>query len=101
MTVTKARLDQLEAEHPTLNPERHYTIGGAVETTVHSNVEAERIGELTQGHRVMNKAVQDFKTNMAFKTREGLARGQFKAAQFDNSTPIEANQHFNEKERTR
>lgn len=85
--VTKDQLDLLKQTHPKLNKELHYTIGGTVETLVHSTLDAERIGELNKGDRLMNEADQTFRHNMAFKSREGLAKSQFsKTAQ---SVPVQ------------
>ncbi len=74
--ITKDELERLK-QPAHKNAELRYTIGGAIETAVHSSVESERIGKLQQGHRMMHQAVENFRDNMAFKTREGLARSQF------------------------
>jgi len=74
--ITKDELERLK-QPADKNAELRYTIGGAIETAVHSSVESERIGKLQQGHRMMHQAVENFRDNMAFKTREGLARSQF------------------------
>ena len=75
--ITKEQLELLERPLQQ-NKELHYTIGGTVETVVHSSVDAERIVRRNKGHRIMNEAVQDFRNNMAFKSREGLSKAQFK-----------------------
>lgn len=75
---TKEYLDRLRASRPKRNKVLNYTIGGTIETQVHSNVEAERIGELNRGDRAMNTASQRFKDNI-LKTRKGLAKAQFKS----------------------
>ncbi len=82
--ITKDELKRLE-QPSRQNKELHYTIGGSVESAVHSNLESERISKLNKGHRIMNKAVQQFENNMAFKSREGLAHSQFQ--QLVNSEP--------------
>ena len=74
--VTKYELKRLE-QPSRQNKELHYTIGGPVEMAVHSTLESERIGKLNTGHRTMNTAVENFRHNMALKSREGLARSQF------------------------
>lgn len=74
--ITKDELERLKKPSHK-NAELRYTIGGAVETVVHSNLESERMGKLQQGHKVMNEAVENFRNNMVFKTREGMARTQF------------------------
>ncbi len=75
--ITKDQLRKLD-ELPTPNNEVRYTIGGPIETEVHSTLESERQGQRVRGHRIMNKAVQDFRNNMAFQSRDGLAKGQFR-----------------------
>ena len=55
-TVTKEGVRQLERERPTHNAERHYTIGGDVEASVHSNANAEREAAITHGNRRLNAA---------------------------------------------
>ena len=80
--ITKDELERLkQPSHK--NAELRYTIGGAVEAEVHSSVESERIAKLQHGHRAMHKAVQDFRNEMIFKSREGQARAQF----MNNNTP--------------
>jgi superoxide dismutase len=74
--ITKDQLELLKAPLKQ-NKELRYTIGGAVEATVHSSVESERIGKLNRGHRAMNEASQQLENDMAFSSREGLARAQF------------------------
>ena len=74
--ITKDQLDLLEKPLPK-NEELHFTIGGSVETVVHSSLESERIGKRNRGHRVMNEVAVQLENNIAFKFREGLAKGQF------------------------
>lgn len=74
--ITKDQLDLLEKPIQR-NEELHYTIGGPAETVVHSSLENERIGQLHRGHRIMNEAAARLERNVAFKSREGLAKGQF------------------------
>lgn len=81
--ITKDQLDLLEKPLQK-NEELTFTIGGPVETAVHSSLENERIGKLHQGHRTMHEAVQKFRHSMAFKSREGLAKGQFQNAHQGN-----------------
>lgn len=76
--ITKDELDRLKKPvHK--NAEVTYTIGGEIEASVHSNLESERIAAYHQGHRTMHKAVSEFRHNMLYKSREGMARGQFNA----------------------
>lgn len=77
--ITKNQLDLLEKPLQK-NEELTFTIGGPVETAVHSSLENERIGKLHKGHRAMHEAVHKFRQNMAFKSREGLAKSQFQNA---------------------
>ena len=76
MTVTKDQLDALQRPQAP-NAELTYTIGGPVEASVHSSVEAERIGALTRGERQFSQAVEGFRTAMALDARQGLARARF------------------------
>ena len=74
--ITKDELERLkQPSHK--NAELRYTIGGAVEAEVHSNVESERIAALNHGHRTMHEAVEGFRNEMLFKSRGGQARAQF------------------------
>lgn len=84
--ITKEQLERLK-KPVTKNAELHYTIGGSIESAVHSNLESERIAKYNQGHRVMQKASADFKKNMALKSREGLARTQFNKAHAPQKEP--------------
>ena len=74
--ITKDQLKKLD-EFPEPEREVRYTIGGPIEAAVHSSLENERHGQRVQGHRIMKQAVSDFRNNMAFQSRNGLARGQF------------------------
>ncbi|MEM0987338.1 MAG: hypothetical protein AAGK00_00555 [Pseudomonadota bacterium] len=49
-------MKKLEAQRPTLNTERHYTIGGDTEAVVHSNDIAEREAAITVGARRLEQA---------------------------------------------
>jgi len=86
--VTKEQLERLK-KPVTKNAELHYTIGGSIETAVHSNIESERIAKYNKGRRIMKNVSADFRKNMALKPREGLARAQFKNAQ----TPLKEQRH--------
>ena len=78
--VTKEQLAQLEAERPQDNHTLDYTIGGTIETTVHSSVEAERNKQLTDGYRTMESASERFRMEMAFNSREDQSKAQFNVA---------------------
>lgn len=56
--VTAAALKKLERERPVRNAERHFTIGGDVETVVHSNLNSEREAAITNGVRRLAQASQ-------------------------------------------
>ena len=77
MTVTKTDLEALRAAKPVKNNELHYTIGGTIETQVHSSVEAERIGKLNRGDRTMQVALLKMRHDRTFSAREGYAKAQF------------------------
>ncbi|MCJ8274572.1 MAG: hypothetical protein MJK04_34885 [Psychrosphaera sp.] len=79
--ITKAELERLRSTRPSHNQELHYTIGGAIETQVHSSLEVERIGKLNRGDRRLQEALADLRHEQAFKTREGLAKAQFNQTQ--------------------
>jgi hypothetical protein len=74
--ITKDQLELLK-QSPKLNIERHYTIGGTLETAVHASLDNDRLREFSKGEKTMNEAVQRFRIDMAFKSREGLAKSQF------------------------
>ena len=78
--VTKEALERLRAERSVMNKQLEYTIGGAIETQVHSCVESDRIGQLNAGDRKLQQALYDMRKNQAFSFREGLARSQFNVA---------------------
>ena len=85
-TVTKEAVRQLERERPTHNAERHYTIGGDVEATVHSNLQAEREAAITHGHRRLNAA--SAKARAGFVAAKPSMRTEYIRAQ-----RVAANQH--------
>lgn len=60
MTITRDYLKGLEAQRPQANVELHYTIGGSVETEVHSSLQAELTGAINQGYRHLAEASQNF-----------------------------------------
>ena len=74
-TVTRDGVKRLEAERPTLNVERHYTIGGAVETLVHSNANAEREAAITIGSRRLQQASSQLRQN--FEAPQDTARADY------------------------
>lgn len=74
-TVTREAVKRLERERPTLNPELHYTIGGVVETSVHSNANAERQAAITAGSRRLNQASD--KMHHGFEAAKPSARTEY------------------------
>lgn len=74
--ITKDQLEQLR-QAPEPENTREYTIGGSVENSVHSTQEQDRQRQLREGQHTLNHAVASFRENMAFKSREGMARGPF------------------------
>ena len=90
MTITSDELKRLEAERRTPKQEMRYEIDdNGIKTQVHSNLASERIGKLNKGHRVMNEAVQRFRDNMTFRSREGLAKSQFQKAHEGKLPPVD------------
>lgn len=78
-TVTKEGLKQIEAQRAWPNVSMDYTIGGTIETVVHSNVEAERNYVLTRGHQRMNMASQKLQHDYVFAANKGRSKAQFQA----------------------
>ena len=75
--IHKDELERLRRDRPTNNAEVHYTIGGTIETQVHSTLESECIGELNQGDRRLAEALEDLRREHAFSSSEGLIKAQF------------------------
>lgn len=65
--VTQDELKRMQCERPVLNTELHYTIGGEVEATVHSNLAAEREAAIANGakrlHQVSQQVSNDFEVS--------------------------------------
>lgn len=79
-TITKAALDKLEAERPKHNKTLDYTIGGTIETQVHSNVEASRNYALRSGHKRIREISDKLQTDHVFASNKGHAKAQLNAA---------------------
>jgi len=77
--ITKEQLERQKTPATRLVA-RHYTIGGTVEAAVHVQVQREQARQYQQGQKTMNNAVEKFRNDMAFKSREGLAKSQFQHA---------------------
>jgi len=63
-TVTRDAVEKLQRERPILDHQVHYTIGGTIETQVHSNLNAEREAAITNGARRLNHASQDLRKGL-------------------------------------
>lgn len=77
--VTREAVTRLEADRPKLNAKLHYTIGGTVETVVHSNANAEREAAITAGARALQQSSERLRE--AFKHPEGDKRAAYIRAQ--------------------
>ena len=92
--VTHAEIKRLERERPKLNAELHYTIGGSVETIVHSNLNAEREAAITKGSRRLHQSSEHLRANFdAAKpdSRTGVySRAADGGAGFSQATPVES-----------
>lgn len=73
--ITRAAVDRLECQRPTLNAEMHYTIGGTVETAVHSNENAEREAAITNGARRLQAASDRLRDS--FKAPDAPTRAEY------------------------
>ena len=73
--VTRDAVKRLEAERPTPNAEMHYTIGGTVETVVHSNVNSEREAAITAGSRRLEQSSRGL--HVDFRHPQGEARAAY------------------------
>jgi hypothetical protein len=76
MSVTKARLDALRNQHTVMNTELHLRPDDASVAYVHSSIDAERIGELNRGDRIMQFAHNQFSEAMQKAREQGLRRAQ-------------------------
>ena len=75
--VTREALDTLEGQRSTPEAELNYTIGGATETIVHSNLESQRVYALNTGYRRFEDVSNDLETQHALTKNEGHAKEQF------------------------
>lgn len=73
--ITRNAVKRLERERPVHNAEPHYTIGGDVETNVHSCVYAEREAAITNGSRRLNYASD--KVRSGFDVARSNARTEY------------------------
>ncbi|MEM9763559.1 MAG: hypothetical protein AAF968_13800 [Pseudomonadota bacterium] len=73
--VTREAIKRLEADRPTLNAELHYTMGGMVETVVHSNANAEREAAITAGSRRLRESAAILRGDFAHEN--GRMRAAF------------------------
>lgn len=77
MTVTKAQLDALASQRHSNNAELHLRPDNATVAYVHSSLEAQRIGQLNQGHRVLQIAHEDMTVQLRQAKAQGFAKAQF------------------------
>lgn len=75
--VTQGALEALENQRSTPEATLEYTIGGATETIVHSNIESERSYALQTGYRRFEDASNDLHTQHAMTKNDGHAKEQF------------------------
>ena len=78
-TVTRAALDHLESNRAKHNSDLDYTIGGTVETIVHTTVEGDRNYALNAGYRRLNEVSQKVQTDHVFAANKGRPKAQFQA----------------------
>jgi hypothetical protein len=87
--VSKARLDNLRANKPVMNAELHLRPDGGNVVYVHSSIEAERLGELNRGDRIMQLAHNQLVQDMQKARQQGLKRVQFnQKAQAQDHTDV-------------
>jgi hypothetical protein len=77
LTVTKIELEALRSARPTLNATLHYTPDDMTVVNVHSTVEAERIGKLNKGDRMMQLSHEKLRGDLAKVRQQGFSRAQF------------------------
>lgn len=70
-------LDQLRAERAHLKPQLDYTIGGAIETTVHTDIEKERDQNIKDGEHTLQQALHEMRREQALSSHSGLAKAHF------------------------
>ncbi|MEP0174146.1 MAG: hypothetical protein ABJH28_05155 [Paraglaciecola sp.] len=73
-------MEALRAARPFQNAELHYTPDDMTVISVHSCIEAERIGKLNKDDRIMQLSHEKFKTDLAKVRQEGFDRAQFNQA---------------------
>jgi hypothetical protein len=77
--VTWERIDALAQERAVPNTTLEYTIGGGVETQVHSTINAEREAAITSGTRAMKRASQNIRAG--FEASKPNLRAKYILAQ--------------------
>ena len=75
--ITKAMLDQLRAERERHNADLEYTIGGTIETSVVSSIEAERERKIIQGEQSLQNALNTMRAEQSYSSHKGLAKTYF------------------------
>lgn len=99
-TITKAALEKLEADRPQYNKTLDYTIGGTMETQVHTSLEASRNYALRSGHKRMHEVSEKLQTDHVFASNKGRAKAQFNAASKDRESYAERQRKAAQKQQT-
>lgn len=77
MVVTKAMLDALRAERARPALKLDYSIGGPLETQVHTALEKSREKTISRGERTLRTMHEEMQTQQTFASRTGLAKAHF------------------------
>lgn len=85
MTVTKAEQDVLRATRPTMNAELHLRPNEPTINYVHSSVEAQRIGQLNHGDKVLTLAHINLQKSIEKARSDGFHRAQFNSLNQDST----------------
>ena len=76
-TVTRDGLEALEAARPVPNESLDYTIGGATQAIVHSNIEADRNYALHSGYQRLEQVSEHLNQDYPFSALDGFSKAQF------------------------
>ncbi|MDQ0314618.1 hypothetical protein [Amorphus orientalis] len=79
-TITRGALETLEAERATPQPALDYTIGGALETEVHSAGEAQREYAIRSGYDRFEEVSEALQRDYGDAHRDGYGAAQFNAS---------------------
>lgn len=75
--ITKAELDQLRAGRSQPNVNLEYTIGGTIQSHVHSDLAAERERKISKGEQTLREAHEELRQDFATSSHEGLSKAHF------------------------